>query len=759
MNENQIQLPAIQSRLIQLVFTITLTLSAGLLFWVQPMFAKMVLPMLGGAPAVWNTSMVFFQASLLAGYAYAHYSTRHLDLRYQSLLHVIVLAFAFLALPIGVATGWSPPTSTTPVGWLLALLAASIGLPVFAVSATAPLLQKWFAHTRHEDASNPYFLYAASNFGSILALLSYPFVIEPYVGLATQGWVWGAVYAGLVALVASCAFLMWKHFVPDAPETVVENPAGLETDVSAGLRFRWVLLAFVPSSLLLSVSAHITTDLASVPLLWIIPLVLYLLTFVIVFSKKPILSQHWMVRLHSYVVLLFVVVLYTGIFVPLPFTLFFHLLTFFITAMVCHGELAKRRPTTKHLTEFYLWMSVGGVLGGMFNALVAPLVFDSIAEYPIAIVLACALRPMFKGERGGKWAQDIGYPAILAMVVFAVHALDPLTYFPAEAQVAVLGILAAAAAMVVFGFSTRPLRFTLGVAVLMVSANVVSMYSGSFGSEFMTRSFFGVHRVIYDADAEVYSLMHGSTVHGSQAKNRDAWREPLGYYIEDGPVGQLFEIIHENPVPQQVGVVGMGTGAMACYRREQDQWTFFEIDAVILELAHDTHFFNYLNECGGDAKTILGDARRSLGEEPYRHFDLLVIDAFSSDSIPLHLITSEAILLYLDKLTEDGIVAIHISNKFMNLEPVLGNLVNDLKLAARIQLFNPRDDGFAPDQATGQHENIMQYRLPSRWVALGRAEDALGPIAQDSRWKTLKQDPSIGVWTDDYSNIVQVMRR
>jgi hypothetical protein len=759
MNVNQIHLPATQSRLIQLVFTITLTLSAGLLFWVQPMFAKMVLPMLGGAPAVWNTSMVFFQASLLTGYAYAHYSTRYLDLRYQSLLHVIVLAFAFLALPISVATGWSPPTSTTPVGWLLALLTVSIGLPFFAVSATAPLLQKWFAHTRHKDASNPYFLYAASNIGSILALLSYPFVIEPYIGLATQGWVWGAAYTGLFALVSVCAFLMWKHFVPNAPEAVPENPASLETDINAGLRFRWVLLSFVPSSLLLSASAHITMDLASVPLLWIIPLVLYLLTFVIVFSKKPILSQHWMVRLHSYVVLLFVVVLYAGKALPLPFTLSFHLLTFFVTAMVCHGELAKRRPTTKHLTEFYLWMSVGGVLGGMFNALVAPMVFDSIAEYPIAIVLACALRPMFKGERRGNWARDIGYPAILAMVVFAVHAFDTLTYFSAKAQVVVVGILAAAAAMVVFGFSPRPLRFTLGVAVLIVSANAVSWHRGSFGSEFITRSFFGVHRVIYDADAGVYNLMHGSTVHGSQAKNRDAWREPLGYYIEGGPVGQLFEMIHENSVPQKVGVVGMGTGAMACYRREQDQWTFFEIDAVILELAHDTRFFNYLNECGGDARTVLGDARRSLDEEPYRYFDLLVIDAFSSDAIPLHLITSEAILLYLDKLTEDGIIAIHISNNFMDLEPVLGNLVDDLKLAARIQMFDPRDEGYAPDQATGQHEKIMQYRLPSRWVALGRTEHALGPITQDSRWKMLKQDPLIGVWTDDYSNIVRVMRR
>lgn len=758
MNENPPRLSATQSRLIQVTFTITLTLSASLLFWVQPMFAKMVLPLLGGAPAVWNTSMVFFQASLLAGYAYAHYSTRHLDLRYQSLLHVAVLACAFLALPIGVAAGWSPPTSTTPVGWLLALFTVSIGLPFFAVSATAPLLQKWFAHTRHEYARNPYFLYAASNIGSILALLTYPLLIEPYLGLAAQGWVWGVVFAVLVALVASCAFLLWKHFVSNEPETGIENGPRFATEISAGLRFRWVLLAFVPSSLLLAVSAHITTDLASVPLLWTIPLVLYLLTYVIVFSKKPILPHKWMVKLHSYVVLLFVVVLYIGSFLPLPFTLLFHLLTFFVTAMVCHGELAKRRPTTKHLTEFYLWMSVGGVLGGMFNALLAPLIFDSIVEYPIAIVLACALRPMLDGQRRGNWARDIGYPAILAMAVFAVHATEPLTHLPANAQGPVLGLLAAAAAMVVFGFSTRPLRFSLGIAVMMVSANVASMFSGALSSEFMTRSFFGVHRVIYDSDADVYSLMHGSTIHGAQAKDQDKWREPLGYYIEDGPVGQLFAHIHDDPSPQQVGVVGMGTGAMACYRRRQDHWAFFEIDPVVLGLANDTRFFNYLKECGGGAKTILGDARLSLVGQPYRHFDLLVIDAFSSDSIPVNLITSEAISLYLDKLTEDGVIAIHISNRFMDLEPVLGNLVRDLKVAARIQVFSPDGEGSTPDQTPEERADLRQYRFGSKWVALAQTEAALGSIAADHRWKTLKPDPAIGVWTDDYSNIVGAIR-
>lgn len=758
MKNEQPLLPAGQAKTLQLVFTLTLTLSAGLLFWIQPMFAKMVLPMLGGAPAVWNTSMVFFQVSLLAGYAYAHYSTRYLDLRHQSLLHLVILTSAFLALPVSVASGWSPPTTTTPVGWLLALLAVSIGLPFFAVSATAPLLQKWFAHTQHKDAGNPYFLYAASNVGSIVALLAYPLVIEPYLGLVTQGWTWGALYTCLVALVGISAYLLWRHFVADVPEGGVATEHDLELNITAALRIRWVLLAFVPSSLLLAVTAHITTDLASVPLLWIIPLVLYLLTYVIVFSRKPILPHMWMVKLHSYVVLLFVVVLYTDSFFPLPFVLVFHLLTFFVTAIVCHRELANRRPATTHLTEFYLWMSVGGVLGGAFNALLAPLIFDSIVEYPIAIVLACMLRPLFDGEPRGRWVRDVLYPAALAVGLFAVYVVDPWKYVAPEAQSIAFGLFAAVAAMIVFGFSPRPLRFALGVAVLIAGANVLSLFTGVLNAEFMTRSFFGVHRVIHDSDAGVYSLMHGSTVHGAQSIDPRGWRKPLGYYIEDGPVGQLFAGVNDNRLPRRVGIVGLGAGAMACYRRKHDHWTFFEIDVAVLELARDDRYFHYLDECAGDTGTVLGDARLSLVEEPDGEFDVLVIDAFSSDSIPVNLITREAIALYLEKLAEDGVLAIHISNKFLDLEPVLGNLAHELNLAARIQQFDPGHHDSSAESAGTPGANDPAYRFASTWVVLGANGHALKKIADDERWRLLRPDPAVGVWTDDYSNIVRVLR-
>jgi len=745
-------------RTIQLVFTITLALSAGLLFWIQPLFAKMVLPLLGGTPSVWNTAMVFFQASLLAGYAYAHFSTRLLDLRRQSLLHLAILASAIAVLPISVAAGWTPPTATTPVFWLLALLAVSIGLPFFAVAATAPLLQKWFAHTPHRDAANPYFLYAASNCGSIVALLAFPVLIEPSFGLLTQGWLWSVGYVALLALIAACAVLLHRHHVADAPAPQSAHEESFESSVSAGLRARWVLLAFVPSSLLLSVTAHITTDLAAVPLLWILPLVLYLLTYVIVFSRRPLLPHGAMVRLHTYVVLLFVVILYatTIAFFPLPLILLFHLLTFFVTAMVCHGELAKRRPTTEHLTEFYLWMSVGGVLGGAFNALLAPLIFDSIVEYPLAIVLACALRPLFAGEARGLWRRDLAYPAVLAAVLLAIYAAGPAELIPPGLLKPAFGLAGAIVGMVVLGFSPRPLRFAAGVAVMLVAANAVF---GEFDAAERGRSFFGVHKVVRDDDAAVYSLVHGSTVHGAEAIAPDRWREPLTYYVEDGPIGQVFDALHRDPAPIRVGAVGLGTGTLACYGRPQDDWTFYEIDPEMVAVASDTRFFHYLELCGENMPIRLGDARLTLNNVERNRFDLLVIDAFSSDSIPVHLITREAVALYFDKLSAGGLLAIHVSNRFLNLEPVIGNLAGQMGLTGRAQVFQPEEHPPAGMSAADAGASPPDsYRFVAKWIVLARDDDALGPLAADERWSPLATDDAVGLWTDDFSNVFRVIQ-
>jgi hypothetical protein len=733
--------------MIQTVFTVTLALSAALLFSVQPMFAKMVLPLLGGTPAVWNTSMVFFQAALLAGYAYAHYSTQLLDVRRQSILHLVVLVAAFVVLPVAVATDWSPPMEATPAPWLLALLTVSIGLPFFALSATAPLLQKWFSHTYHTDASNPYFLYAASNLGSIAALLAYPILIEPFLGLAEQSQTWTIAYAGLVSLMVACAWLLRRNFATDVPKEHHPVAAELTSDINWKLRSQWMILAFVPSSLLLGVTTHVTTDIASVPLLWIIPLVLFLLTFVIVFSKKPVIPHDWIVRLHAYLVLPLVIVLHVSV-VSIWATLLVNFLAFFVSAMLCHGELAKRRPATSHLTEFYLWMSLGGVLGGAFNALLAPMIFSSTLEYPLAIVLVCALRPLLSEGKGGRRSLDILLPALLGLVLLTVIKLTPDTATWLTEHYPVFVVLCAVVGMVVFGFSPRPLRFALGIGVMIVAMN--NLTSGTRTPLLTERNFFGVFTVSEDDSGQFTVLKHGTTIHGAQSTDPEHWRDPLTYYVKEGPVGQLFASLNPDPRALSIGVVGLGTGTMACYRRPNDDLTFYEIDASILSVAEDERYFHYLEECAPESPTILGDARLSLTQEPDRQFSVLVIDAFSSDSIPVHLITREALELYFRRLEDDGLLLIHISNRYMDLEPVLGNLIEVATLAGRIQNFSP------VETETAAAKN--NFRYPSRWVLLAANESALGTIATDPRWRPLVAEPTVGIWTDDYSNIVNVIR-
>jgi hypothetical protein len=732
---------------LELVFTFTLATSAILLFWIQPMFAKMVLPLLGGTPAVWNTAMVFYQACLLAGYAYAHFSTRYLDVRKQSLLHLGVLLVAFTTLPIGVAVGWTPPTDSTPVLWLIALFLVSIGLPFFALSATAPLLQKWFSHTTHEDATNPYFLYAASNAGSIVALLAYPLLVEPVFGIARQSWLWSATYVALFVLMAVCAVLLHRYFDAQGPHNRLTEANGLKDDIGWGLRSRWILLAFIPSSLLLGVTTHITTDIASVPLLWVIPLTLYLLTFVVVFAKNPLISHSWMVRIQVYLVMVFVIALHLVI-LSSSFTMIVHLATFFVTAMVCHGELAKIRPQALHLTEFYLWMSLGGMLGGIFNALIAPLVFATIAEYPIAIVLACAVRPMLEEGRDGRWILDLLLPLALA-AVFWVFSL-----IPESAQVAIIlerwqhALIAAGVAIVVFSFSTRPIRFALGVAVCLVAATFWSDIRSTVHAE---RSFFGVHRVKHVADVNVNFLIHGSTIHGAQSMNPDRWREPLAYYTREGPIGQVFAHRYEESARLSVGVVGLGAGTTACYKRPEDTWKFFEIDPSILAVARDERYFHFLTECAPNTPTVLGDARLSLVHEADGVFDLLVIDAFSSDSIPVNLITAEAFDLYFDKIAAGGLLVAHVSSRFLNLQPVLGNLAESRQWVGLIQ---PHVHETGPTEGSESHD---YSRMPSIWVVIARDKESLGALASDSNWRPLGSDEGMRLWTDDFSNIMDVM--
>lgn len=736
-------------------FTLTVFVSATLLFLVQPMYARMVQPLLGGSPAVWNTCMVFFQAALLAGYVYAHVTTTWLGARRQALLHLIVLLLPFLVLPITLSRATAPPATENPVLWLLGLLTVSVGLPFFVVSTSAPLMQKWFAQTGHSDAGDPYFLYAASNLGSMLALLGYPAVVEPVLRLSDQTRMWTLCYGVLTLLMAGCAL---KLFL--APIVSGANAAGTTCEPShvspiSGVesssptwqqRVRWVLLSLAPSSLLVGVTTYLTTEIGAVPLLWVLPLALYLLTFVIVFARRPLLKHAGMLRAQPFLVLPFAILALMGRNISWGWPQFVPpILAFLSIAMVCHGELARTRPEPASLTEFYLWMSLGGVLGGAFNSLLAPVLFTSVLEFPLALVLACLLRPNLAGDDAAKaneGVRDVALPLMMLVLMLVWFTLQKRWGF---AHFAPLGglIVICVVAILCYSFQARPVRFGLGIgAMLLVPMLGVRREVTVLHTE---RSFFGIHRVELTEDRAYRLLVHGNTVHGAQAVDLARGREPLVYYHRHSPIGELFAS-ELAAVWRRIGVVGLGTGSLASYSRPQQQWTYFEIDPAVERLAKDARFFTYLRDSAAPVRIVLGDARLTIADAGPGEFDLLVLDAFSSDAIPTHLLTREAIQLYLRKLSGHGSLVFHISNRHLELTPVLARLADDARLTAYVGSYERTED------------DADLYPSGSKWVVMSRDAESLAMLADDSLWTRLQADPAMPVWTDDFSNLLQVLK-
>ena len=731
-----------------LLFACTLFLSSTLLFLVQPMVAKMILPLLGGTPAVWNTCMVFFQFTLLLGYLYVHTITRWFRLRQQALLHVILLAGAMLMLPIALGAHPEPPANGMPILWLTRLLLFTVGFPFFVVSTSGPLLQRWFARTDHPAASDPYFLSVAGNLGSIVALLAYPAGFEPQLRLADQSWVWTGAYGAFFALMLACGtVVLRRHRVVAIDDSRATGHEPRETSdappPTTRDKIRWVALAFVPSSLMLGLTTYLTTDVAPVPLFWVLPLSLYLLSFVLVFARREVVPHALMLRFLPIVAIVLVtVILFAG---QMPPTLQapLHLITFFAAAMVCHGELARARPRSEHLTEFYLLMSVGGVLGGLFNALVAPIAFKTVVEYPLAIVLACIARPG-ANVRNSWIARGLDVAVPIAFGVLTLVMMNVLTSLNARRPVTMI-LLCIVPAVVCLSFKRRPVRFALSLGALMIASSV---YLGAHEPvAFSGRSYFSAYKVMVDPDRQLRMLVHGRIVHGAQSLDPARTAEPLTYFHRTGPIGQAFATFQGRYAKQRVGVVGLGAGTLAAYAQPQQRWTFYEIDPSIATLARDPRYFTYLRDARTDVRIVLGDARLSLAREPARGLDLLVVDAFGSDAIPVHLLTREALKLYFRRLDEHGVLAFHISNRYMDLQPLLGDLGIDAGLVTLGQI----------DEQIGRDEQ-MAGKSASSWVLMARSADDLGPLARDLRWRSLTARPHPIVWTDDFSNPLSVMR-
>jgi hypothetical protein len=726
------------------LFGLTIFLSSALLFLVEPMIARMLLPMLGGTPAVWNTCMVFFQGTLFAGYLYTHATTRWLKPPTQAAVHATLWLLSIATIPIALSVN-AVPTVGSPILWLFGALITSVGLPFFLLSTTSPMLQQWLATDRRQRAANPYVLYAAGNVASLMALLSYPLIFEQRLRLGEQRLIWAIGYAALAVLTVACAALMTtaaskRTATPSADRDLLrEGDPVRQTRLSVPDRLRWVALAFIPSSLVLAVTTYLTTDIAAVPMLWVLPLALYLLTFALVFGSHAVVSPRPPVRVFSIVLVPVAILIRLNLNLPAAIQVPSHLLVFFLAAMVCHRELWQRRPGTAHLTEFYVWLSLGGVLGGLFTGLAAPVMFTSIVEYPLLLVLACLVRPASSSTGVRQRILDVAVPAAVG-----VSILLGCQIFGSRNNVAMVFIVVLLAVLVVFGSRRRPWRFALGMAAVLMSLQLYT--PGSAQVIYRGRSFFGAFRVQQDDTVHERLFIHGATVHGGQSLEPGRRAEPMAYYTRSSPIGQVFEAFSGDQAKSHVGVIGLGVGTLAAYGESPQRWTFFEIDPAVERLARDPRYFTYLADARANVRVVLGDARLSLRAEPAGEFGLLVVDAFSGDSVPVHLVTREALRLYLEKLDQQGVLLFHVSNRYLDLRPVLDALAKDANLVALTE-----DDLVVSDAA------LRGGKLASRWVVIARCAEELGPIARDPRWRALSTDKPLGVWTDDFSNLFALL--
>ncbi len=746
-------MPATPSpRLILATYTAAVFLSALLLFGVQPLFTRMVLPQLGGSPSVWSVAMVFFQTMLLAGYAYAHWLAKVKRRIVPVLVHLALLVAAGLTLPLSIAQGWGEPPASGTEFWLLGLFTISIGLPFFALAANNPLLQSWFVRTGHVDGKDPYFLYAASNIGSFLALLSYPILLEPIFTVQTQSWLWSVGFFALTLLIAACGVLLLR-----APPAEVSQETAAVPKLAALTIGRWIFLAAVPSGLLVAVTAHISTDIGAAPLMWVMPLSLYLLTWVLVFARRPALSQPFMLLLQPFAVAGVVALLLTSGYVPLLPNLAAHLLAFFVITMACHGELARTRPPAAHLTAFYVALSFGGMAGGLFAGLIAPYTFSWIAEYPILVLLAVLCRPAtpLAWSVLDRFMPQIGHTiwhnierwfwpaAILVALVLIVPSL--FGYQITYAMTDRLNALVLTLAVLSILFMRDPWKSALIVAVALA---VIRLYPTDESRSDTLRSFFGVNLIYETHNRHFRVIKHGSTLHGAQRLlNADGTPatgrpEPLTYYHSKSAMAVAIEAVRARKGgPIRVAVIGLGAGSLVCTIGANENWKFFEIDPTVIAAARDPTRFTFISSCKPDLPIVLGDARLTLAKEPDGTYDMIVVDAYSSDAIPIHLATREAMAMYKAKLAPQGVVTMHISNRHLELQSVVVGIAaaNDLKAWVYTN--------------ENEEEDEDNYIFGSDVVIAARDLTDIGALNGVPTWTLTAPNPGVRTWTDDYSNI------
>ncbi|MEZ0225402.1 MAG: spermidine synthase [Alphaproteobacteria bacterium] len=715
-------LPSVRQSQTLFLFAGTLFVSAACMFMVQPMVGKMLLPLVGGTPAGWIVAMAFFQMMLLAGYA-AAYALSRFSPRTHGLAFLGLLLLGSLFLPVGLPQS----AEGTINAWLVfRLLSVSVGIPFIAISATSSTVQRLFGATSHADAQDPYFLYAASNLGSFTGLLIYPFIVESYLTVPEQSHLWMYAYALLILLSAACLFgPARKEYVPRADKIA---------PIPGKRKLHWIALAFFPSSLMLGVTTHIITDLISAPMVWVLPLGLYLLTFVVAFSRKPIIPFSLVQKIQPTAVALGIalIVLVNG-FMPTSFVAMgIHLFAFTVVSLVCHMRLAQLRPLDdeRQLPEFYMMIALGGALGGIMNAFIAPLVFDRMAEYPLVLLASCAINPLI----GSPFSFRYSAPFLLGGVIMMLMAIMPENALDMPA-------LRNALLVIVFGLVTFHPRATIVAGAIIY---IVAQFT--FGAEIklMARNFYGVIKV-YDRDAFVpgqkYQLRvfrHGTTTHSTQILDKNLETIPTAYFSMLGPLGDVFQTFK----PEKVAVTGLGAGTLACYSNPKSEFTFVELDPAVVEMAVTQ--FSFLERCQGARpnRIIIGDGRLELAKLTGEKFDMIILDAFSSDMVPVHLISQEAIKLYLDHLAPGGALVFNLSSRYVRLESTLSAGAVAAGLDYRYWI----------------DERVSSpFLLPSSWLVMARPGSGLDRLA-DKAWRKADLPPGIRPWTDSYSNVASVIR-
>ncbi|WP_234999121.1 spermidine synthase [Ruegeria sp. AU67] len=711
-------------------FCTTVFVSASLLFFVQPLFAKLVLPQIGGAPAVWTTAMLFFQVVLIVGYIYAHVLTKWIPLRWQLVTHLALWATALTYLPLSISDGWSYDASSSTALQTLKLFALGVGLPFAVLSANAPLLQAWYSRSGGPSADDPYFLYSASNVGSLLALLAFPLLADPLLGASATSNIWSigfVIFGGLMAICGLIALRGSSSVIAPIAADIAKSTPKLKQIAT------WVLIAFVPSSLMLSFTTKASTDLGSIPLIWVVPLATYLLSFIFAFAKLKRLNVKSL-RIPMILALAIGVVLLSNFIdqhsTPIVFLLYIPVL--FVIALYAHRLLYEMRPPAEQLTVFYIALSIGGAFGGLFNSILAPLAFAQAVEAQLTLFLASGLLLIGKGAvtpRNLTIGLIVSYPFLLLFGM--IDGVEPLGHGALRAVFATTMLLGA-----LILFRNQPARIIAIIAALMLP-----VLWPQKDSLLQDRSFFGTHRVFSKAGLRMYQ--NGTTLHGLQLESEIGQKPtPKSYYYPKGPMAQVITSEFGRGAGS-IGIVGLGVGALSCYKLPSQKWAFFEIDAMVDQVARNPSLFTYISECAPDSPTHLGDARIVLAHTDYS-FDILVLDAYSSDAIPVHLITEEAVRMYTERLADDGILVFHISNRYYDLVDPLARIADKRGLHAAKQ-FHRIEPGA---NELGASDSQVVIISPDQ----GRVDG----FVQNGKWLPVVSDGG-EPWTDDKANLLSAL--